>query len=127
MKQYVERRSQWIDRALLGDVHSPSTPAIVTPNKIDTSAPTLKLQLSPGISAQRVRWRLAEITDTRSNAAKAGWIGKYEIDPLWYAGRTTAGTRQDLEKVTVTTFGLACRMGKGAGYWSSPIQFTVAQ
>jgi len=70
MKQYVERRSQWIDRVLLSDAHFPPTPAIVTPSKVDTSAPTLKLQLSPGTSAQKIRWRLAEITDTRTGTAK---------------------------------------------------------
>src|ERR1041384_5062378 len=59
MKRYVEQRSQWIDRVLLGDAHFPPTPTIVAPNRVDTSTATLKLQLSSDTLAQKVRWRLA--------------------------------------------------------------------
>jgi hypothetical protein len=130
MKQYVERRSQWIDRTLLVDAHFPATPAIVTPNKIDTLAPTLKLQLSPGISAQRVRWRLAEITDARSDSAKAGQTGKYEITPLWYAEAGTIAEipTKGLEKGHSYRVRARVQDGKGRwSHWSSPIEFTVSQ
>ena len=130
MKRYVERRGRWVDQTLLGDARLAPTPTIVAPGKVDTSAPTLKLQLSSATSAQRVRWRLAEVTNAGSPAAKTTRPGKYEITPLWYAeGGTSAEIPlKGLEKDHSYRIRARVQDGKGRwSHWSSPIQFAVSE
>jgi hypothetical protein len=46
MKQYVEKRGQWIDRTLLADAVFAATPQIVNDRKLDLTGPMLKFQLA---------------------------------------------------------------------------------
>ena len=73
MKAYIERRGQWIDRALLTNAELSATP-VIAPVKVDVSAPPIKLQLSAPAQG-KVKWRLAEI----------GNPGQYEINAIWEA------------------------------------------
>jgi hypothetical protein len=126
MKQYVEHRSQWIDQTLLADATLPETPVIAPAKIADASAPTLKLHLASSKPAGKVKWRLAEITDTKKPAAKAKAPGKYEIDALWEAecGATADVSTKDLEKGH--TYRIRARVQDGKGrwsHWSAPAQF----
>ena len=130
MESYVERRSQWIDRTLLADARLPATPAIAAKDKIDVSAPTLTLQLASPASAGKVKWRLAEITDTKNPATKPKPPGKYEIDALWEAegGASAEIPTKGLEKGHTYRIRARAQDGKGQwSHWSAPTQFTVPQ
>jgi hypothetical protein len=126
MKQYVEHRGEWIDHTLLADAMLPETP-VITPSKIaDASTPTLKLHLASSNPAGMVKWRLAEITDTKKPAGKAKTPHKYEIEALWEAecGATAEVPTKNLEKGH--TYRIRARIEDGNGHWShwsSPAQF----
>lgn len=50
---------------------------------VDASKATWKLHLARPASAPEVKWRLAEITDTKNAAIETKSPGKYELNALW--------------------------------------------
>ena len=130
MKQYVERRSEWIDRAFLTDASLPATPVIAPANTFDFDSTALQRQLISPTSPQKVRWRLAEITDPKTAATRAKQHGKYEINAIWEAegGATAEIPTKKLKKGR--TYRIRARVQDGKGrwsHWSAPDQFSVSR
>jgi hypothetical protein len=127
MKQYVERRGQWVDRTLLAGGSFPATPAIERSGALDISTPTLNVKLSSPKPAKMVQWRLAEVTPAKALATQPGPRGRYEINALWEAagGATAEVPTKGLEKGH--TYRIRARVQNDQGkwsHWSAPEQFT---
>jgi hypothetical protein len=87
----------------------------------------MKLHLTSTISARKVKWRLAEITDLKNPATKAQLPRKYEINALWEAEGGTAAEipTKGLEKGH--TYRIRARVqdaNERWSHWSPPEQFT---
>ncbi len=128
MKQYVAHRGEWIDRTLLADASIPATPVIAPAGPLDASAPSWKLRLARPAAAQKVKWRLAEITDTKNPPNPTRLPGKYEIDALWQAEGGAVGDIPTRRLEKGHTYRIRARVQNGAGswsHWSAPEQITV--
>jgi hypothetical protein len=133
MKQYVVRRSQHVDRRILGNAPLPPTPQLAAPEKIDLSNSVLALRLANPTATEsrgKVRWRVGEITDTNSPAFRPAEPRQYEIQALW-----EAEGGPDVEIPTKHfqpghTYRVRARIQGATGrwsHWSAPVQFTATK
>jgi len=129
MKQYVEKRGQWIDRTLLADAVFAATPQIVNDRKLDLTGPMLKLQLAAVKPVSKARWRVAEITTASDTAVGARQAGKYEINALW---ETEGGPAVEIPAGKLDaehTYRVrACVQDAQNRWsrWSAPVEFTTS-
>jgi len=129
MKKYTERRGQYVDRRLLANAGLPPTPQISASGKLNFSEATMKFQLAapaPG----KVKWRLAEITDTNSPSFKLRQPRKYEIEPRWEAERDATAEIPTKSLENGRTYRVRARTQEANGkwsHWSAPVQFTVTK
>jgi hypothetical protein len=131
MKDYVVRRSAFIDRTLLNDSTIPARPEI----KAGASDRPRTFQCSDfkGQSPfAAMQWRVAEIAGTRVNAEGRREPGIYEITPVWESGEQPEFQRDiSLPPATVKigkTYRVRARLKDRSGrwsHWSEPVQFTA--
>jgi hypothetical protein len=131
MKDYANRRANWIDQRLLADYRPPPAPTIASP-KPDFSAATLALRVNSTHDAPFVtnRWRLAEVTDPRSPAFDPHQPWKYEVQSIW------EGSVKPSDPAHIPTsllspghiYRVRARGQDANGAWSrwsAPVQFSV--
>ncbi|MES2572494.1 MAG: CotH kinase family protein [Verrucomicrobiota bacterium] len=126
MKNYIEERGRWIDQTLLADAGFPPTPVIAPPGKPDPSTRAMTMRLQKPDSAQKIQWRLAEIT----NPAASTLPRKYEIDPLWVAEEGAVATVPARELKGGHLYRVRARIQNSEGRWSrwsAPAQFTMPE
>ena len=123
MKQYVESRSQWIDRTLLAEA-TPPPPPVIAPFKIaDVTDGKLKLHLTRPTTAAKVKWRVAEFAAPKSAKTR----GKYEIDPLWEAEGEGSIELPTKTLEPTHTYRIRARVQDEKGrwsHWSAPELYT---
>ena len=119
MKNYVRKRSAWIDNALLGNAPTPPTPTVSRDNSESFSASTTGDESKLGFE-----WRLAEVTQPTGPRANR----KYEIVALWQTNGTSriqlpSKLLENGHSYRVRTRSLDA--SGQAGHWSPAIEFTA--
>lgn len=137
MKNYVQKRSAYIDRVLLNDPAVPAPPALTAPGapQIPVDRLTFRAAVAPGDSSVAgTRWRLGEVTDPKAPAFKAGEPNAYEITPVWESPEVTTFQNTITIPPQAVKVGHAyrvrARVKDGTGrwsHWSEPIQFIAGE
>src|SRR5205807_681043 len=131
MKNYAARRCEWIDQTLLSSYQPPLPPQIAFENPAEgtKSAVTIRIQSKFENPNQKVRWRLAEITDTNRPSLNPHQPWKYEIQNIW-------DKELNQEQINTPTnpvvsghvYRVRARWTDASGRWSrwsNPVQFTA--
>lgn len=135
MKDYVKRRSAWIDARLLNDPDIPATPAFTYTGPPGFPPDKLTFRVSEYRGAQAfaaLQWRVAEIAPPPTAHGRPTAPGKYEITPVWDSGeRTNFVADIAIPAQTLTgghTYRARVRMKDVTGrwsHWSAPVECQV--
>ena len=135
MKDYVTKRSAWVDQSLLTDPKIPDTPTVRFTGEPGFPPQGLKFRASlyQGTHSFAVReWRLAEVAPPPAHAGRLTAPGRYEIIPVWESGEQT----QDILELTLPsaavtpdrTYRVRGRVKDATGrwsHWSAPVEFAT--
>jgi hypothetical protein len=89
MKDYVRRRSAWVDRTLLGSQAPPKSPEIKVPTGEKSVIHSLKgdqplvVSLESGADAKSVQWHLGDATRGSKETGTSRRPSALEIVPVW--------------------------------------------
>lgn len=133
MKDYVKRRSAWIDRTLLTDKTIPQTPTITYTGKDGYPANALSFRASDFAGSGQfaaMKWRIGEIDAKPDFTKKPARPGKYEITPVWESPEIT-DFKSDISIPADAvkpghTYRARVRFKDTNGrwsHWSAPVQF----
>ncbi|MBI3417015.1 MAG: CotH kinase family protein [Verrucomicrobia bacterium] len=136
MKNYVKRRSAYIDRALLNDPNIPATPQIAGQSSLQLPVNRLAFHAEiPGAGTQLAtsKWRLGEITDPKAPTYKKGLPNVYEITPVWESDEFASFQGDVKIPAQAAKVGHAYRVrvrvkdssGRWS-HWSAPVQFIAS-
>ena len=135
MKNYVKKRSAFIDTALANDPSIPETPKVTSASP--TGFPVNRLifhcaEFNGNGQFAAMRWRLGEITDPKSPSFKPTEPRKYEITPVWESGElNTFQSDVTLPSNAAKgghTYRVRACMKDNTGrwsHWSRPIEFVA--
>lgn len=133
MKEYVKKRSAYMDRMLKADPNIPATPALSYTGKPNYPTNGLSFKSSPLAGGGRFaaqQWRLAEVDPSPLPPGKPARPGRYEITAVWDSGALPAFK----EQITLPshhlspgrTYRVRTRLQDHTGrwsHWSAPIEF----
>ncbi len=128
MKAYVAQRGAWVDKALLADAVRPPTPKIEPARKLDFAAANLRFALHGKNAPARVRWRVAEISETTEPIKPIRSPRRYEIETVWESEGGSVVAIPTNCFIAGQTYRVRARIQPEQGYashWSEPVQFTV--
>ncbi len=131
MKSYVARRQAHLDRLLTG-YQPPTAPEVSGPESIASSAETIPIRIvwPANTAVTRLRWRLAEVTDSTRAAFDPRQPWRYEIESLG-EDEISAAPQADIPGKNLVpghTYRVRIRLQSDEGTWSRwsrPVQFTV--
>jgi hypothetical protein len=137
MKNWVKRRSVWIDRTLLNDPGIPAKPTIQAEASGQIPINHLKFQCSdysgPAPFAA-MKWRVGEITPAASFTKPMKEPRRYEITPIWESVEIpqfqNSATVPPTALKAGRTYRARVRVKDNTGRWSSwsdPIEFVAAE
>jgi hypothetical protein len=121
MKNYVRKRSAWIDSALLGNAPIPPMPIVSREGPGNFRASTNSKE-----NGIKFEWRLAEVTPGSVPQANR----KYEIVALWQtngASQVQLPTKLLKRDRSYRVRARAHDASGHAGHWSAPTEFTLAE
>ncbi len=136
MKNWVKRRSLWMDRTLANDPAIPETPTIERPGSTNLAAGQLNFRCSEFKGAGKfaaLKWRVGQVAPAAQVGGRVAGAGKYEIIPVWESAELAAFQPTiTIPPGAITNSGayrVRVRMKDDAGRWSrwsAPVSFTLA-
>lgn len=138
LKEYVQRRSQWIDAALLTDRSEPATPSLTYTGAPAYPADQLRVTASAYSDPQgadtfaALQWRAAEIIRPGLPGAAANTRWRYEIEHTWLSPELPTYNAEIGVPQGACRPGITCRlrvrMKDNSGrwsHWSAPVEFVA--
>jgi hypothetical protein len=138
LKDYVARRSAWIDQALLTDRALPDTPALSYVGPAGYPADQLRVRASGFRDPQgsdtfaAIQWRAAEIVRPGLPGYTENSRWRYEVEATWLSPVLTTYTDETPVPNSACRPGVLCRVrvrmldtsGRWS-HWSAPVEFVA--
>lgn len=139
IKEYVQRRTQWIDATLLTDREQPATPSISYAGAGGYPADQLRVAASAFQDAQgagtfaAMQWRAAEVIRPGLPGYTVNTRWRYEIEETWLSPELSVFQAATTVPQGACRVGVTCRvrvrMKDNSGrwsHWSAPLEFVAS-